>query len=636
MNPKLVVITGPRRGEIFALVDTQVSIGRERGNTIALNDPSMSRRHCLIHREGFQFKVRDLESSNGTFVNDIPVKERVILHSDRIRTGDTAFLFVLHDIERPTPDPVVFDEDAAPTQVTSQLRTEDALYFQPDRILAAAQQDQRITRDLQVLLSISTAVNSLRNQEELRKKLMEQIFQAIPAERGAILLAREGSNDFHSVFSWENTGRPAGTMKISRTVLNKVFGEGVSVLIDRIEESPAWQDARSLVGSPVKSVLAVPLQVYDQSMGVLYLDRSDPLTGFDEGHLQLMTAVAAIAAVAMSNARQLEWLQDENRRLQEEAGIEHNMIGESPKMRDVYQFIARAAPTEATILIRGESGTGKELVARAVHANSRRSDRPFVVINCAALSETLLESELFGHEKGAFTGALAQKKGKLEFAHGGTAFLDEIGEMAPTLQAKLLRLFQEQEFERVGGIRPIKVDIRFITATNRDLEAAVKDGSFRQDLFYRMNVVSLTLPPLRERRDDIPLLARYFVSKFCERSRLPLKEISLEARACLMNYGWPGNVRELQNAIERAVVLGTSDCIRPEDLPEALLEANTSPSGTAGRYHETLKQTKKDLILQAVEQAGGHYTEAAKMLGVHPNYLHRMIRNLGLKPALKK
>ena len=636
MYSRLIVIAGPMRGEIFALSDSPISIGRERGNAITISDPSMSRRHCHVIKEGIQYKIHDLESSNGTFVNDLPVRERILAHSDRIRTGDTEFLVVLQDPEKPAPESVIFEEDDARTEVTSQLRSEDTLYLQPSQVLEAAQRDERVLRNLHALLKISTIINSIRDQAALQQKLMEMIFEVVPAEQSAILLSSKNGGDFDSIFAWEYKGYRASRMKISRTVLKKVFLEGVSVVINGIEESAAWQDAESLIMSPVKSLLAVPLMLYGQKLGVLYLDRSDPRAGFDQEHLQLMTAIAGVAAVALSNSQHLEWLQDENRRLLEEIGIEHNMIGESARMREVYQFISRAAPTNATVMVRGESGTGKELAARAIHKNSLRRAKPFVVINCAALAETLLESELFGHEKGAFTGALTQKKGKLEFAHGGTAFLDEIGEMAPALQAKLLRVFQEQEFERVGGVRPIKVDIRFISATNRDLEAAVKDGSLRQDLYYRMNVLPVTMPPLRDRREDIPLLASYFVARFCERSRIPMKGISLEARAYLLDYSWPGNVRELQNAIERAVVLGSSDRILPEDLPEALLEGGSSPACAPTKYHETIKQTKIDLIIQAVEQAGGNYTEAARILGVHPNYLHRMIRNLNLKSVLRK
>jgi Nif-specific regulatory protein len=247
----------------------------------------------------------------------------------------------------------------------------------------------------------------------------------------------------------------------------------------------------------------------------------------------------------------------------------------------------------------------------------------------------LLESELFGHEKGAFTGAVAQKKGKLEVADGGTVFLDEMGELAPSLQAKLLRVLQEREFERVGGTHPVRIDVRVIAATNRDLVESVRACTFRQDLYYRLNVVSIEMPALRERREDIPLLAAYFASRAAEKSKRHVRGVSPEARVCLTNYDWPGNVRELENAIERAVVLGSSEFVLPEDLPEAVLETERPAGVNISGYHETIAEAKKQVIMRAVDQAGGNYTEAAKLLGVHPNYLHRLIRNMNLKSALK-
>ena len=273
-------------------------------------------------------------------------------------------------------------------------------------------------------------------------------------------------------------------------------------------------------------------------------------------------------------------------------------------------------------------------MARAIHENSPRRDNPFVAINCAAITETLLESELFGHEKGAFTGATGLKKGRLEIANSGTLFLDEIGEMPLTLQAKLLRVLQNREFERVGSTRSMKVDARFVAATNRDLEKAMQAGSFRPDLFYRLNVVSVTTPPLRAHREDIPLLAMYFAAECSKKCNRPLKGISPQARAILMSYSWPGNVRELENAIERAVVLGAGDTIVPEDLPEALLEGQSDVS-TVSKYYQSINELKKHLILEAIEQGGGMITEAARILGVHPNYLHRLIRNLQLRAPQK-
>jgi len=306
-------------------------------------------------------------------------------------------------------------------------------------------------------------------------------------------------------------------------------------------------------------------------------------------------------------------------------------VGESRKMLDVLQTILRVAPSGATVLIRGESGTGKEMAARAIHRNSSRASRPFVAINCAALPEQLIESELFGHEKGAFTGAYIQKKGRLELADGGTLFLDEVADLSLACQAKLLRMLQEREFERVGGNRAVRVDIRLIAATNKDLEGAVRNGSFRQDLFYRLNVVPLSMPPLRERREDIPLLARHFAARYSTQCKRPLMKISPEAIACLTQYDWPGNVRELENAIERAVVLASSETILPEDLPEAAIDTGAASSVGLGSFHDSVREAKRLTILKAVEQAGGSIAEAAAALGLQRTYLHRLMKNLDLK-----
>jgi Nif-specific regulatory protein len=282
------------------------------------------------------------------------------------------------------------------------------------------------------------------------------------------------------------------------------------------------------------------------------------------------------------------------------------------------------------VLIRGESGTGKELVARAIHINSPRRDCPFVTINCAALTETLLESELFGHERGAFTGAVAQKKGKLEAAHGGTIFLDEIGETSAAFQTKLLRVLEAREFERVGGTRPICIDVRFIAATNRDLESAIKEDRFRADLFYRLNVISVTLPPLRERREDILALAEYFLARDSQKLKKRFGSISNEARALLLAHSWPGNVRELENAIERAVILGDGEVLRAEDLPAHIIEASEAGAAEAG-YHDAVREFKRRLLLSALREAAGSQTEAARRLGLNPTYLSRLLKNLQVK-----
>ncbi|MBX3276606.1 MAG: sigma 54-interacting transcriptional regulator [Acidobacteria bacterium] len=643
MDPRLITIAGPLKGNIFSLSDEGATIGREAANRICLSDMAVSRRHCVIELREDAFQVRDLDSFNGTFVNGVPVKDRRLDHGDRIVIGDSQFLFFLHGEDGISSfNTVQLEEERAPAHETVRLRQEDNLFRQPEKVLAALPQSVRLARDLNALLKISASVGSIRTLEALARELFDLISAVVPAETGAILLSDEHgvSEEFPTVFGWDRAEGADRPVRASRTIVGRVLSEGISILSNDAQGGEAFSEAESLAAFRISSVLAVPLAARERTLGVLYLSTSDPLSAFDEGHLQLAAAIAGIAAVAIENVRHVEWLEGENRRLVDEINISHNMVGESPRLREVYAFISKVAPTDSTVLIRGESGTGKELAARAIHNNSLRAGKPFVAINCAALTETLLESELFGHERGAFTGAVAQKKGKLEIADGGTVFLDELGEMTPLLQAKLLRVLQEREFERVGGTRPIRTNIRLIAATNRDLEAMIRQGEFRQDLYYRLNVISLQLPPLRERREDIPLLASYFAARAAERCHRTVRGLTREARACLLDYDWPGNIRELENAVEHAVVLG-GEWIRPEDLPEVVLdsardEVSSDDGGGSTKYHEAVKEMKKRLIREAISQAAGNLTESARLLGVHPNYLHRLIRNLNLRDELKK
>ena len=626
MNPRLTAISGRLKGNVFTFEDLPVVIGRETSATLCVADASVSRRHSQIEREAEHFVIEDLESLNGTFVNDVPVKRRTLQHGDRVRIGDSQFIFLTHEADMNSSSEVHFEEGQMITGSTLQFRFNDALYV--------------MARDLSALMKISTTINAIRGLEKLQKTLLDLLFEVVPAERGVVLLTDAGAEGdvpvFGSVFGLDRERGQDASIKVSSKVTRWVLQHRESILITNQAEADNFGSSDSLVADQPASVMCVPLIMLDRSLGVIYLDTTQLDSPFDQDHLQLVSAISAITAVAIENARHFEWLVSENQRLIADFNIEHNLVGESPPIREVLQFISKVAPTDSTVLLSGESGTGKELAARAIHLNSKRADKTFMAVNCAALAESLLESELFGHEKGSFTGALMQKKGRLEIADGGTVFLDEIGELSPALQVKLLRVLQEREFERVGGTRAIKVDIRLITATNKNLEESIANGSFRQDLYYRLNVVNLEMPALRERPEDIPLLANYFAAKYAERCNRRVIGIAAEAQARLASYYWPGNVRELENAIERAVVLGATDRILLEDLPESLLESGPAVAAPGTKYHEAVAETKRQIILSAMQQAKGSYTEAAKLLGVHPNYLHRLVRNLNLKEQLKK
>lgn len=472
------------------------------------------------------------------------------------------------------------------------------------------QQAEWVQRDIAstlracVLLDSVRAMHAARNaaglRQTLEKHILALIAETIPVERGAVLLEDD----------WGDS------IRADKDLVMQVLAER-SAIADRAED---------------RSRLAAPLIVRNEVAGIIYVEASeiDP-----EPQLLLLSAIAQMASLALENAYHLEWLHSEVRRLEHRLA-DDEMAGESEKLKELRRKVARLAPANTTVLIVGESGTGKELVARSLHRQSHRAEKPFVAINCAALTETLLESELFGHEKGAFTGAINQKQGRLERGQGGTVFLDEIGEMPVALQAKLLRVLQSREFERVGGTRSIALDIRLIAATNRNLEEAVKSGLFREDLFYRLNVVTLRIPALRERPEDIVPLALHFASRLSEKCGRRIAGISPQARNSLRNHDWPGNVRELENAIEHAVALGSSETIREEDLPEILKEkwAEARPDD-AGMLQSAINSAKRSAVMRAYEQAKHDHNKAARILGVHPNYLYRLIHNLNLQALVK-
>jgi len=487
MNPRLIVISGELKGTIFALSDDETSVGRDASNSICLNELSVSRRHCLIKREreltnehqvqqpdddkvqisaekgvtssDSQFSIVDLESYNGTFVGGIPVKEQRLADGDQILIGDVLTVFLLSDAEETAKTLVTTDEANLITRSTVRLRPEDAVYVRPDRVSADLPATAHVARDLGALLKISSAVNSIRKLDELQIALFKLILEIIPAEREAILLGSKDEDLFAR--GWHKVLGPVESIRVSQTITNQVLREGIAILSNDLFEAEGLGEVPSLVEARVCSVLCVPLVGFGKSLGVIYLDTSDRTARFEEHHLQLLTAIASISAAAFQNSKYLEWMSSENERLKKEVSVDHQMIGESEVMRKVYNLIGKVAQADSTVLIRGESGTGKELTARAIHTNSARAAKPFIAINCATLSETLLESELFGHEKGAFTGAIGQKQGKLELADGGTLFLDEVGELTPMIQAKLLRALQEscflagrhQEFEFFGGMQ---------------------------------------------------------------------------------------------------------------------------------------------------------------------------------------
>jgi Nif-specific regulatory protein len=632
MIAELVVVAGPVKGTRFALSD-EVTIGRHSSNGFCIGDPSVSRFHCVVRPSAEGYTVADVGSNNGTLINGAAVTGVCTLRDgDRIIIGDTELRFAA------TPAGLLGEELAGYPEPqdssTLVLSREEAQALGREALRASAYPLERTSRQLRALLNVGGLLAGAGDLSALQLRLLQIIAEVLPADSGAVVLCGYRPTDTLTTVGWRRSGAPTESYAVSETVLRRVLLEGAAILSSGPVLDQQLTAAKSLVARRVRSVMCVPLLLGETLHGALYFEALH--ASFDEDHLRLVTAVAGYATLALNHARRMEVLETENRYLRSQALIRHSMVGESPRMKGIYERIRKFAQADTTILIVGESGTGKELVARALHQNSRRAGKPFEAINCALLREDLLESELFGHEKGAFTGAAGLKRGKFELAQGGTVFLDEIGELPYGPQAMLLRFLQDRQFTRLGGTQSIRADVRLIAATNRDLEQAVKEKEFRQDLYYRLNVVCLRMPALRERPEDIGLLAQHFVRQAAVRNGRSIAGISPAAMALLRNHTWPGNVRELENAVEHAVVFGSADEIMPEDLPEQLLDTTRNAGEAPCRYHEAVHAARAQIVLDALAHAGGNYVSAAESLGIHPNNLHRLVRQLNLKPRLKK
>jgi Nif-specific regulatory protein len=618
MQPHLFVLSGPLKGAVLELDQGTTLVGRDPSCRLYIDDTRVSRRHCELVRTAEQVLVRDANSRNGVLVNGVPVKEHILEPGDQIQVGNSILFFTVDAGDEAETGAGRVQEHPVSGETTVELSADEASWPSREQELAPGPPGgahATITGRSADWLKFSTAIVSVRQTRVLKSTVIEEIAGLLHADRGALVPATERP-DLGSITIWR--GSPDTSFALDPAIVRQVARDRVAVVVSDVS------------GQRSEWVLCAPLSVANQTLGVIYLARAR--APFERSDLEIATAAAGLAAMALDNARRAERLECENERLSNDITREKTLVGESSAMTEVHRLIARAAPNDTTVLILGESGTGKELAARAIHARSLRAKRLFTPINCASLSDTLLESHLFGHERGAFTGAVAQKQGLFEIADGGTVFLDEIGELPPHLQARLLRVLQEREFERVGGTRRIKVDVRVIAATNRNLKQALDTGKFREDLYFRLSVIAFTMPPLRERREDIALLARYFVEKHarrCGRHAPPIAPAALDA---LATYDWPGNVRELENAIERAIALGSTDEVSIEDLPDDVVEASTRHESM---LLESLKATKADRVRQAMEQARGNYAEAARLLGIHVNALHRIIRNLGLRSQIR-
>jgi Nif-specific regulatory protein len=499
-------------------------------------------------------------------------------------------------------------------------------------------------RELECLYEISQSLVSSPNLHASVHRIMDALAEKMGMSRGTLTLLKPETGELiiEIAHGMPEEKKRRGKYKIGEGITGKVFETGEPVVVPQIGKEPLFLNRTKWRGDITKqniSFICVPIKIGENVIGTFSVDRLfDEEVSFEED-LRLLTIIASMVAYAVKLNQMMErekakWITERTKlqeELEERYDITH-LIGKSRPMEVVYQRITQVAKSTATVLIRGDSGTGKELVAHAIHYSSSRATKPFVKVSCAALPEGLLESELFGHEKGAFTGAIEGKKGRFELAQGGTIFLDEVGEFNQTTQIKLLRVLQEREFERLGGTRTIKADVRIIAATNKDLEKGLREGTFREDLYYRLNVFPIYLPPLRERKTDILLLTEHFIAKYASEHHKEIKRITTPAIDMLMAYHWPGNVRELENWIETAVLMCDDQVIHSYHFPPTLQTAEASGTQIRAPLSTSLMNYERELIIDALKSARGNKAKAARLLSTTERIIGYRIKHLNIEP----
>jgi Nif-specific regulatory protein len=496
-------------------------------------------------------------------------------------------------------------------------------------------------RNLTTLVEISQALSGTLNLKAALHRVLEILERHHAMIRSAVTLLREETGELYiEAANGIITDGNGARYRLGEGITGRVVESGKHIIVPQIGKEPLFQNRSSARGEPGKhelSFVCVPIILNRKPLGALGVDLKFKKDRDYDQTVRFLRVVASMIAHALKLHRMVESerrrLLDENVHLRQELKERYdfsNIIGNSGAMRQVYEQVAQVARTNTTVLIRGESGTGKELIAHAIHYNSARAKKPFIKVSCAALPDTLIESELFGYEKGAFTGAQSRKKGRFEMADGGTLFLDEIGDLNVSTQVKLLRALQEREFERLGGVETIKANVRLIAATNKDLEKSISEGTFREDLYYRLNVFTIFLPPLRERKPDVMLLADHFLEKYAVEHGKNIKRISTPAIDMLGSYHWPGNVRELENTMERAVLVCDGNVIHGHHLPPTLQTAEASGTDARVSFVEAVEAYEKDLIQDALKTSRGNCAKAARLLGSTERILNYKVKKYSI------
>lgn len=603
-------------------------VGRSPKNRVLLPDDLCSRDHAEISYADAAWYVRDLDSLNGTRVNGKAVRGDMELDTgDEVQFGRSKFMFVFNLSELPgiPVAPARALEDAV--RVTK--RTNKTKYLPSPGDEATHSDGPSQERAIGALYRLALDMGSAHSIEELAEAVLAGLFAGTPAEHGAVLKLKAG-REFESLAERSRDDSVRTFHKSSHLISSAAIEAREAILVSDVAQDPQYATRDSIRDLRAASAICVPVNDVDTIVGLIHL-YTTATHQFDEDDLEYAVAVGRQMGLTWASLRKQDELTNTNRELRKVLKIESELVGSSGVLREIESQIDRVSGTSATVLIRGESGSGKELVARAIHNSSPRRDGPFVTLNCAAIAESLLESELFGHERGAFTGATEKMIGKFEAANRGTIFLDEIGEMPLSTQAKFLRVLEGHPFERLGGNNQIKVDVRVVAATNRPLEQAVKEGTFRKDLFYRLQVVEMRVPPLRERLDDVPVLAEHFLKRFVRETGRRIKGFSPQAIAKLQNYAWPGNVRELRNAIERAVALNDKAILDAPDIWLTSLDQTSSGGHPVIYRPQSLEEMERRHIRETLKFTDWNKSKAAEILGIERSTLDRKIKSYNLR-----
>jgi len=629
-------------GDVFPLVVGQrYTLGRVATARIMIKDDLCSREHAEVYFADGRWRLRDLDSLNGTRLNNAPLdSEWELAPVDEVQIGRTRLLFVESMDQLPDlPTAPGSGEGVSIKKRLGQTRfltpqppdppTEDATGEQTP----APSSRHTLSRDLSLLYRLALDMASAGTYEDLVRIVLDGLLEAVPAEVGAILSVKEGRELEVTAFRHRDPSIRT-YVRVSEFVTNEVVAARQAILAEDVARDRYLRQRESLNDLGATSLICAPVTFGDKVLGLIHLYCTDPHRALDAEDLEFTMAVAKQLGTVTRQLQRQASLTAENQSLRQQLRVESELVGASASIREIENQIGRVADTNATVLIRGESGVGKELVARAIHFSSPRRERPFVCLNCAAISETLLESELFGHEKGAFTGATEKKIGKFEASDHGTIFLDEIGEMTFSTQAKLLRVLEGHPFERVGGSTPIHVDVRVVAATNQPLEKALQEGKFRRDLYYRLQVVEIRVTPLRDRKADVSILAEHFLKRFVRETGRKIRDFTPAALKKMQDYHWPGNVRELRNVVERAVALSKGPVLDSADIWLSSLEpGGPSPMVAEHAAYEELplEEIEKRHILRTLEHTDWNKSQAAAILNIERSTLDRKIKAYDLR-----